>query len=118
MVEQGLEGHIPLSALRPMYRALAAVNAAIGLDETLQAIADGVVSCTPFQHVAVNVVRPGGDIEVTNVSGPDSLREVLLGTLIPGPVLKRAMEDAESWGTLVFLRSMAAFEDEDVPVHV
>jgi diguanylate cyclase (GGDEF)-like protein len=118
MVEQGLEGHIPLSALRPMYRALAAVNAAVGLDETLQAIADGVVSCTPFQHVVVKVVRPGGDLEVTHVAGPESLRDVLLGKPIPGPVMKRAMEDSEAWGRLCFLRTMAAFEDEDVAVHV
>ncbi len=118
MVEQGLEGHIPLSALRPMYRALAAVNAAVGLDETLQAIADGVVSCTPFQHVVVKVVRPGGDLEVTNVAGPESVRDVLLGMLIPGSAMKRAMEDSESWGRLCFLRDFAAFEDEEVPVHV
>jgi diguanylate cyclase (GGDEF)-like protein len=118
MVEQGLEGHIPLSALRPMYRALAAVNAAVGLDETLQAIADGVVSCTPFQHVVVKVVRPGGDLEVTNVAGPESVRDVLLGKLIPGSAMKRAMEDSESWGRLCFLRDFGAFEDEEVPVHV
>ncbi|HTJ69071.1 MAG TPA: diguanylate cyclase [Actinospica sp.] len=117
MVDQGLEGHIPLSALRPMYRALAAVNAAVGLDETLQAIADGVVSCTPFQHVVVKVVRPGGDLEVTNIAGPDSLRELMIGKLIPGPVMKRAMEDSEAWGKLCFLRDFAAFEDEDVAVH-
>lgn len=117
MVEQGLEGHIPLSALRPMYRALAAVNAAVGLDETLQAIADGVVSCTPFQHVVVKVVRPGGDLEITNVAGPDSLREMMVGNFVPGPVMKRAMQDAEEWGRLYFLRSFEAFEDENVPVH-
>jgi diguanylate cyclase (GGDEF)-like protein len=118
MVDQGLEGHIPLSALRPMYRALAAVNAAVGLDETLQAIADGVVSCTPFQHIVVKVVRPGGDLEVTNVAGPESLRELMVGMLVPGPVMKRAMQDAEEWGRLYFLRSFAAFEDENVPVHI
>jgi diguanylate cyclase (GGDEF)-like protein len=119
MVEQGLEGHIPLSALRPMYRALAAVNAAVGLDETLQAIADGVVSCTPFQHVVVKVVRPGGDLEVTHVAGPESVRDVLLGKVIPGAAMKRAMEDSEGWGRLCFLRDAAAlFEEEDVPVHV
>ena len=118
MVDQGLEGHIPLSALRPMYRALAAVNAAVGLDETLQAIADGVAACTPFQHVTVSVVRAGGDLEITNVAGPDSVRDMLLGKFVPGPVMKRAMEDAEEWGRLYFLHDFAAFQDEDVPVHM
>lgn len=117
MVDQGLEGHIPLSALRPMYRALAAVNAAIGLDETLQAIADGVAACTPFQHVAVNVVRPGGDLEVTNIAGPETLREMMVGKLVPGDVMKRAMEDAEEWGRLYFLRSFDVFLEENITVH-
>ena len=54
MVDQGLEGHIPLSALRPMYRALAAVNAAVGLDETLQAIADQLELSVGMVH---NLVR-------------------------------------------------------------
>jgi diguanylate cyclase (GGDEF)-like protein len=117
MADQGLDGHIPLSALRPMYRALAAVNAAVGLDETLQAIADGVVSCTPFQHVVVNVVRPNGDLETTHVAGPPSLHE-LIGQAAPGSVMKRAMEDGEEWGRLCFLRNLDAFVDEDVPVHI
>lgn len=117
MVDQGLEGHIPLSALRPMYRALAAVNAAVGLDETLQAIADGVAACTPFQHVVVKVVRPGGDLEITNVAGPESLRVMMVGRLVPGDVMKRAMEDAEEWGRLYFLRSFDVFIEENVVVH-
>ena len=118
MVDQGLEGHIPLSALRPMYRALAAVNAAVGLDETLQAIADGVVACTPFEHVAVKVVRPGGDLEVTNVAGPDDVRELLVGKVVPGATMKRAMQDAEEWGRLYFLHDFDAFADDAVPYHV
>jgi diguanylate cyclase (GGDEF)-like protein len=117
MVDQGLDGHIPLSALRPMYRALAAVNAAVGLGETLQAIADGVVSCTPFQHVSVNVVRSNGDVETTNVSGPESL-QAMIGKASPGAVMKRAMEDAEEWGRLRFLRNLDAFLEENVPVHL
>src|SRR6202161_3603115 len=116
MVDEGLEGHMPLSALRPMYRALAAVNAAVGLDETLQAIADGVAACTPFQHVAVNVVRPGGDLEVTNVAGPEILR-MMVGKLVPGDVMKRAMDDAEEWGRLYFLRDFDVFVEENVTIH-
>ena len=117
MVDQGLDGHIPLSALRPMYRALAAVNAAVGLDETLQAIADGVVACTPFQHIAVNVVRSNGDVETTNVAGPDSL-QAMIGKASPGTVMKRAMEDAEEWGRLRFLRNLDTFLEENVLVHL
>ncbi len=116
MVDQGLEGHIPLSALRPMYRALAAVNAAVGLDETLQAIADGVVSCTPFQTVVVNTTELGGDLRAVLIVGP---AEVLMGNCVPtSAAMKRTMEDAEEWGRLCFLRFIEEFEDEEAGVDV
>src|SRR6185503_1447166 len=37
--------------------------------------------------------------------------------LVPGDVMKRAMEDAEEWGRLYFLRSFEVFLEENVPVH-
>lgn len=103
MVDQGLEGHIPLSALRPMYRALAAVNAAVGLDETLQAIAGGVVSCTPFQTVVVNVVQPDGDLKSTVIVGPDEVRKALLGNTCDRSAIERMLKDAHPWGSLRFI---------------
>lgn len=103
MVDQGLEGHIPLSALRPMYRALAAVNAAVGLDETLQAIAGGVVSCTPFGTVVVNVVQPDGDLKSTVIVGPEEARKALLGNTCDRSAIERMLKDAQPWGSLRFM---------------
>ena len=106
MVDQGLEGHIPLSALRPMYRALAAVNAAVGLDETLQAIADGVASCTPFETVVVNVVQPDGDLRATVVVGAPEVREALLGVVNERTATDQMVKGARAWGNLRFLDSI------------
>ena len=105
-MDQGLEGHIPLSALRPMYRALAAVNAAVGLDETLQAIADGVASCTPFEHIVVNVVQADGDLRATVVVGPPEVRDALLGVVNERTAMDQMVKGARAWGNLRFLDSM------------
>lgn len=111
MVDQGLEGHIPLSALRPMYRALAAVNAAVGLDETLQAIADGLASCTPFRAVVVNVVQPDGDLKCTYIVGSDELRAALLGNTCERTGVERLLKNGQPWGSLRFVDSAAMEED-------
>jgi hypothetical protein len=79
VVDQGTEGHIPLSALRPVHRAITGVSAAIGLDDTMQAIADGVVACTPFQQIAVNVVQDDGDLICRATAGSEELRAAMLG---------------------------------------
>lgn len=106
VVEKGLEGHIPLSALRPLHRAISGVNAAAGLDETMQAIADGVASCTPFRNVAVNVVQDDGDLRCCATAGPEELREALLGNTCPRKAIEELLEGAEAWGNLRFVREL------------
>lgn len=114
MVDQGMEGHIPLSALRPMYRALAAVNAAVGLDGTLRAIADGVVSCTPFQNVVVNVVQPDGNLRVTVVVGSAEVQEAMVGGMHERSAIDRMLKGARAWGTLRFVDELAPVEGMQV----
>jgi len=113
-MDQGMEGHIPLSALRPMYRALAAVNAAVGLDGTLQAIADGVVSCTPFRNVAVNVVQPDGNLVTTVVVGSDELREAMLGEVGDRAAIDKLLKGARAWGNLRFLDHLDSTEELNI----
>ena len=97
MVEQGLEGHIPLSALRPLHREITGVNAAVGLDATMQAIADGMVSCTPFRNIAVNVVQEDGDLRCCATAGSEELREALLGNTCPRKAVEELLEAGEAW---------------------
>lgn len=106
MVEQGLEGHIPLSALRPLHRAITGVNAAVGLDATMQAIADGLVSCTPFRNIAVNVVQDDGDLSCCATAGSEELREALLGNTCPRKAVEDLLEAGEPWGNLRFVREL------------
>ncbi len=104
MVDQGTEGLLPLSALRPVHRAITGVNTAVGLGATLQAIADGVAGCTPFQNVAVNVVREDGDLHCRAIAGPCELAEALLGNVCARRSVEKLLDTAEPWGSHWLLR--------------
>lgn len=116
VVDVGTDGHIPLSALRPVHRAITGVNTAVGLDATMQAIADGVVGCTPFLGVAVNIVQEGGDLVCCAVAGSEELRAALLGGTCPRKAVEQLLEVGEAWGNLRFLREIPE-DDSPESVH-
>lgn len=116
VVDQGTDGHIPLSALRPVHRAITAVNAAADLDATMQAIADGVVACTPFRGVVVNVVQEDGDLRCCAVAGSEELRAAMMGGTCPRKAIEELLEAGEPWGSLRFLREIPE-QDPDEGVH-
>ena len=118
MVDQGTEGHIPLSALRPVHRAITGVSAAIGLDATMQAIADGVVACTPFRQIAVNVVQDDGDLVCRATAGSEQLRDALLGMVCARKAVEEMLEAGESWGNLRFVRDLSTNAPEGVYVFL
>jgi diguanylate cyclase (GGDEF)-like protein len=100
------EDQIPLSALRPVHRAITKVNSATDLAQTLEAVAEGVTACTPYESVAVNVVDEDGDLVCTVVSGPEEARDALMGTSCPRKSMERMLELGEDWGQLRFLRAL------------
>ena len=113
------EDQIPLSALRPVHRAITKVNSATDLAQTLQAVADGVTACTPFESVAVNVVREDGDLTCTVVAGPEELKEVLLHNTCGRKTIEQILENGEVWGQqLRFLRQMPEVEPNDVHFYL
>src|ERR1700744_4493211 len=76
------EVRIPRSALGSVQRALACVHAAVGLHATLQAIAEGVTSSTPYTNVTVTAAREPDavDLHVEAVVGAPNAVAMLLGT--------------------------------------
>ena len=118
MVEQGTEGHIPLSALRPVHRAITGVNTAVGLDATLQAIADGVIACTPFQNVTVNVVQEDGDLHCLVTAGPPELAAELLGGTCARRTIEKILDSGEVWGSLRFIRDFTEAVVPEEGVHM
>jgi diguanylate cyclase (GGDEF)-like protein len=118
VVEQGIEGHIPLSALRPLHRALTAVNAAIGLDATLKAIVDGVATCTSFQDVALNMAQDDGDLVAVAVAGSPQVQTELLGKVAPKDLMEKVLAACVPWGGLRFLDTLDPFIEAGIPVHI
>lgn len=118
-MEQGTEGHIPLSALRPLHRALTAVNAAVGLDATLQAIVDGVATCTSFQDVVLNMSQDEGDLVAVAVAGSPEVRADMLGKASARDLMEKVLAACEPWGPLLrFLDTVEPFLEAGIQIHV
>lgn len=95
---------MPLSALGPVRHALMTVHTAVGLQATLQAIAVGVTTSTPYQEIAVTVAKEPHAAElhtIAVVSSPEG-QAALLGTTCPRPALEQHLASGESWGALRF----------------
>jgi diguanylate cyclase (GGDEF)-like protein/PAS domain S-box-containing protein len=97
-----------LTALRLLHRVVADLNAARGLNATLQAVADGVVSSLGFEAAAVNVVRPDGDLEVAAVAGGEEVKRALAGRVGTRASWDILLEAADIWGSLRFLSHAAS----------
>ena len=98
------EVRIPRSALGSVQRALASVHAAVGLRATLQAIAEGVTSSTPYTEVTLTTAREPdeADLHVEAVVGPPDAVAMLLGTTCPRAALVEHLAGGEAWGALRF----------------
>jgi diguanylate cyclase (GGDEF)-like protein len=98
------EVRIPRSALGSVQRALASVHAAVGLRATLQAIAEGVTSSTPYTNVTVTTAREPDavDLHVEAVVGPPDAVAMLLGTTCPRAAMLEHLAGGEAWGALRF----------------
>ncbi|HET9169034.1 MAG TPA: GGDEF domain-containing protein [Actinospica sp.] len=100
----GAEVRMPLAALGPVQHALMTVHTAVGLQATLQAIAVGVTTSTPYQEIAVTVAKEPYAAElhtIAVVSSPEG-QAALLGTTCPRTALEQHLTTGESWGALKF----------------
>src|SRR5437016_2037189 len=91
------------AAMRVLHRVDAALNSAGDLTDTLQAVADGVVTGLGFEAAAVNLVRPDGDLEVAAVAGGDDVRETLAGRVGSRSAWDDLLSNAQVWGGLRFV---------------
>jgi diguanylate cyclase (GGDEF)-like protein len=117
-VDEVAEGHIPLSGLRTVHRALSTVNAAVGLGATLRAIADSVIACTPFTLAVVNVANADGDLTCAVTAGSAEMEAALLGEELPRRDVEDILKRGECWGSLCFVRGLGANPPENIRVYV
>ena len=90
-------------------RQIARVGARIGsgapLQNTLQAVADGVVEALGFGMAVVNFLRPDGDFAVLAVHGPADLHAAMVGEAITAEEMRQLMARSVAWGGLRFCAS-------------
>jgi diguanylate cyclase (GGDEF)-like protein len=124
----GAEVRMPLSALGAVQQALRTVHAATGLQATLEAIAKGVTTSTPYQEIAVTVAKEphAPELHTIAVIGSPEVRAALLDTTCERTPLEKHLAGGERWGTSLRLRRgpdttegitsyWHAFEPLDVP---
>lgn len=68
-MESESEPYVRLATLRQLHQAVANLNQARSLADTLQTVADGIVAGLGYELACVNLVRPDGDLMVAALSG-------------------------------------------------
>jgi diguanylate cyclase (GGDEF)-like protein len=103
---------MPLSALGPVQHALRSVHTAVGLQATLQAVAEGVTSSTPYTGIAVTVAKEPKAPELHTIAGDGSpeMLAALMGTTCRRDALEKLVAEGEAWGSLRFRIGPAGVE--------
>ncbi len=89
--------------IRQFNRLVGRMNAGASLEETLQAVVDGVVEIAGFEVAAINYRLPGDNLIVVAVAGRDDARAALLGVRQPLSSFDAEFAAAEHWGELRFV---------------
>ena len=92
-----------LQALRALLAVSKRVHASLDLNETLNAVAEGVVEAAGFGLAVVNLAEPNGDFTVVSAAGSDQLRAEMVGTRGDAKHWHELLRRAERWGALYFV---------------
>jgi diguanylate cyclase (GGDEF)-like protein/PAS domain S-box-containing protein len=116
-MESGSEPYVRLASLRQLHLVVARLNTARSLADTLQTIADGVVSGLGYEIAAVHLVRPEGDLVVAAVAGSTGAEAMMSGRIGSRGSWDRRLAIAEQWGSLRFIPYTEGWvlDDDDVP---
>jgi two-component system, OmpR family, phosphate regulon sensor histidine kinase PhoR len=80
--------------------------------QALQAIAESIIDATGFDLVGISAVRDDGYLQQLCVVGPEDARAALIDSLAPLEPLLVALEGAEDWGWLKYVR----YDKHDIDV--
>ncbi|MEU1374025.1 diguanylate cyclase CdgB [Streptomyces triculaminicus] len=116
-METESEPYVRLATLRQVHRAIAELNTARSLADTLQTVADGIVTGLGYELSAVNLVRPDGDLVVAAVAGSASAEALMAGRVGSRVSWERRLAMGEHWGDLRFIPYTEGWvlDDDDVP---
>ncbi|MEV6763506.1 diguanylate cyclase CdgB [Streptomyces sp. NPDC051105] len=116
-METESEPYVRLASLRQLHEVMADMNTARSLADTLQTVADGVITALGFELACVNLVRPDGDLVVAALSGNSAAEALITGRVGSRDSWDRRLNMGEKWGDLVFIPHTEGWvlDDDDVP---
>ncbi|MFJ8465295.1 diguanylate cyclase CdgB [Streptomyces swartbergensis] len=96
--------------------AVQGLHLARSLADTLQIVAEGVVTGLGYELACVNLVRPDGDLVVASFAGDSAAEAQVTGRAGSRASWERRLGMGESWGDLVFIPHTEGWVlDDDVP---
>ncbi|CAM5545537.1 Diguanylate cyclase OS=Streptomyces tendae OX=1932 GN=GUR47_26465 PE=4 SV=1 [Streptomyces tendae] len=116
-METDSEPYVRLASLRQLHQAMADMNKARSLADTLQAVADGVVQALGYELACVNLVGPDGDLVVAAFAGNPAAEALITGRSGSRESWDRRLNMGEQWGDLIFIPHTEGWvlDDDDVP---
>lgn len=78
-MEAESEPYVRLATMRQLHQAVADLNTARSLADTLQTVADGIVAGLGYELACVNLVRPDGDLVVAAFAGNSAAEALITG---------------------------------------
>jgi diguanylate cyclase (GGDEF)-like protein/PAS domain S-box-containing protein len=93
------------------------LHLARSLADTLQIVADGIVTGLGYELACVNLVRPDGDLVVASFAGNPEAEALITGRVGSRESWERRLGMGEHWGDLVFIPHTEGWvlDDDDVP---
>ncbi|WP_405907938.1 MULTISPECIES: diguanylate cyclase CdgB [unclassified Streptomyces] len=116
-METESEPYVRLATLRQLHTVMADMNTARSLADTLQTVADGVVTGLGYELACVNLVRPDGDLVVAALAGNSAAEALITGRVGSRASWDRRLSMGEAWGDLRFIPHTEGWvlDDDDVP---
>ncbi|WP_329457233.1 diguanylate cyclase CdgB [Streptomyces sp. NBC_01497] len=116
-METESEPYVRLATMRQLHQAVAELNTARSLADTLQTVADGVVTGLGYELACVNVVQADGDLVVAAFAGSAAAEALIAGRVGSRSSWERRLNMGERWGELRFIPYEEGWVllDDDVP---
>ncbi|MGC5343025.1 diguanylate cyclase CdgB [Streptomyces sp. DT24] len=116
-MEAESEPYVRLATMRQLHQAVADLNTARSLADTLQTVADGIVVGLGYELACVNLVRQDGDLVVAAFAGDAAAEALITGRVGSRASWERRLCMGEAWDGLRFIPHTEGWVllDDDVP---
>lgn len=116
-MEAESEPYVRLATMRQLHQAVADLNTARSLADTLQTVADGIVAGLGYELGCVNLVRPDGDLVIAAFAGNAAAEALITGRVGSRASWERRLSMGEAWDQLRFIPHTEGWVllDDDVP---